>query len=128
MAYATVSDVQARMLRILSTDEEALCGTFLDDVAVMIDGTNTSATADVKKVVSCRVVIRALGDGNDIGVPMGATQGSMSGLGYSQSWTISSGGSVGVLYFDKTEKKMLGLSNMIGSYSPSQELVPSQEG
>lgn len=128
MAYATVSDVQARMLRTLSTDEEALCGTFLDDVAVMIDGTNTSATADVKKVVSCRVVIRALGDGNDIGVPMGATQGSMSGLGYSQSWTISSGGSVGVLYFDKTERKMLGLSNQIGSYSPSQELVPSQEG
>lgn len=128
MAYATVSDVQARMLRTLSADEEALCGTFLDDVAVMIDGTNTSATADVKKVVSCRVVIRALGDGSDIGVPMGATQGSMSGLGYSQSWTISSGGSVGVLYFDKTEKKMLGLSNMIGSYSPSQELVPSQEG
>lgn len=128
MAYATVSDVQARMLRTLSTDEEALCGTFLDDVAVMIDGTNTNATADVKKVVSCRVVIRALGDGSDIGVPMGATQGSMSGLGYSQSWTISSGGSVGVLYFDKTEKKMLGLSNQIGSYSPSQELVPSQEG
>ena len=128
MAYATVSDVQARMLRTLSTDEEALCGTFLDDVAVMIDGTNTSATADIKKVVSCRVVIRALGDGSDIGVPMGATQGSMSGLGYSQSWTISSGGSVGVLYFDKTEKKMLGLSNLIGSYSPSQELVPSQEG
>lgn len=128
MAYATVSDVQARMLRTLSTDEEALCGTFLDDVAVMIDGTNTSATADVKKVVSCRVVIRALGDGSDIGVPMGATQGSMSGLGYSQSWTISSGGSVGVLYFDKTERKMLGLSNLIGSYSPSQELVPSQEG
>lgn len=128
MAYATVSDVQARMLRTLSTDEEALCGTFLDDIAVMIDGTNTSATADVKKVVSCRVVIRALGDGSDIGVPMGATQGSMSGLGYSQSWTISSGGSVGVLYFDKTERKMLGLSNLIGSYSPSQELVPSQEG
>lgn len=128
MAYATVSDVQARMLRTLSTDEEALCGTFLDDVAVMIDGTNTSATADVKKVVSCRVVIRALGDGSDIGVPMGATQGSMSGLGYSQSWTIASGGSVGVLYFDKTEKKMLGLSNLIGSYSPSQELAPSQEG
>lgn len=128
MAYATISDVQARMLRTLSTDEEALCGTFLDDVAVMIDGTNTSATADVKKVVSCRVVIRALGDGSDIGVPMGATQGSMSGLGYSQSWTIASGGSVGVLYFDKTEKKMLGLSNLIGSYSPSQELVPSQEG
>lgn len=128
MAYATVEDVQARMPRTMSTDEENLCETLLDDVAVMIDGTATTVGAEVKKVVSCRVVIRALGDGTDIGVPMGATQGSMSGLGYSQSWTISSGGSVGVLYLDKTEKKMLGLANQIGSYSPIQELVPSQEG
>lgn len=128
MAYATVEDVQARMLRTMSTDEESLCSTLLDDVAVMIDGTNTTASADVKKVVSCRVVIRALGDGTELGVPMGATQGSMSGLGYSQSWTISSGGSVGEPYLNKTERKMLGLGNAIGSYSPTEELVPSQEG
>lgn len=128
MAYATVEDVQARMPRTMSTDEENLCETLLDDVAVMIDETNTTASTDVKKVVSCRVVIRALGDGTDIGVPMGATQGSMSGLGYSQSWTIASGGSVGEMYLNKTERKMLGLGNSIGSYSPIQELVPSQEG
>ncbi len=128
MAYATVEDVQARMLRTMSTDEESLCSTLLDDVAVMIDGTNATVNADVKKVVSCRVVIRALGDGTELGVPMGATQGSMSGLGYSQSWTISSGGSVGEMYLNKTERKMLGLGNAIGSYSPTEELVPSQEG
>lgn len=123
MAYATVEDVQARMMRDMTTDEEAVCSALLDDVAVMIDGTGTKASADVKKVVSCRVVSRALGDGETSGVPMGATQGSMSGLGYAQSWTISSGGSIGEEFFNKTERKMLGISNRIGSYSPVQELV-----
>lgn len=122
-AYATVSDVQARMTRDLSTDEQTVCSTLLDDVAVMIDGYNSQASADAKKIVSCRVVIRALGDGETSGIPAGATQGSMSGLGYSQSWTISSGGSVGELYLGKTEKQILGYGNKIGSYSPVQELV-----
>lgn len=122
-AYATVSDVQARMTRDLSTDEQTVCSTLLDDVGVMIDGYNSSASADAKKIVSCRVVIRALGDGETSGIPAGATQGSMSGLGYSQSWTISSGGSVGELYLGKTEKQILGYGNKIGSYSPVQELV-----
>lgn len=123
MAYATVEDVQARMTRDLTEDETAVCSTLLDDVAVMIDGYNADASADAKKIVSCRVVIRALGDGDSAGVPMGATQGSMSGLGYSQSWTIGAGGSVGELYLGKTEKQLLGYGNKIGSYSPTQELV-----
>ena len=126
MAYATVEDVQARMTRDLSTDEQAVCATFLDDVAVMIDGYNASASADAKKIVSCRVVIRALGDGELGGIPMGATQGSQSGLGYSQSWTISSGGSVGELYLGKADKQILGYGNKIGSYSPVEELVPAE--
>ena len=123
MAYATVEDVQARMMRDMTADEESVCGFLLDDVAVMIDGTGTTANADAKKVVSCRVVIRALGDGESNGIPMGATQGSQSGLGYAQSWTISSGGSIGEEFLNKTERKMLGLGNHIGSYSPVQELV-----
>ncbi len=126
MAYATVDDIQARMTRDLSSDERAVCETLLDDVAVMIDGYNSDASADAKKIVSCRVVIRAIGDGGTDGIPMGATQGSQSGLGYSQSWTISSGGSVGELYLGKTEKKLLGVGNLIGSYSPTQELVPQE--
>lgn len=123
MAYATVEDVQARMTRDLTEDEQTVCSTLLDDVAVMIDGYNSEASADAKKIVSCRVVIRAIGDGDTSGVPTGATQGSMSGLGYSQSWTISSGGSVGELYLGKTEKQILGYGNKIGSYSPTEELV-----
>ena len=92
-------------------------------MAILIDSYNTQASDDAKKVVSCRAVIRALGDGETSGVPMGASQGSMSGLGYSQSWTISAGGSVGELYLGKADKQLLGYGNKIGSYSPTQELV-----
>lgn len=127
MAYATYTDVQARMTRDLSTDEQAICTTLLDDAAILIDSYNADASTDVKKVVSCRMVIRALGDGSDASVPMGATQGSMSGLGYSQSWSIGNGGSVGELYIGKSEKKLLGVGNKIGSYSPVEELVVEED-
>lgn len=123
-AYATIADVQARMTRDMSTDEETVCSTLLDDAAVIIDAAAPNASTDAKKVVSCRMVIRALGDGGMSGVPMGATQGSMSALGYSQSWTIGSGGTTGELYIGKSERQILGVGNSIGSYSPVQELVP----
>ena len=96
----------------------------LDDAAVIIDAYNSDATASAKKVVSCRMVIRAMGDGSEAGIPMGATQGSMSALGYSQSWTIGAGGAAGELYIGRLDKKLLGAGNSIGSYSPTEELVP----
>lgn len=123
-AYATVDDVQARMTRTMTEDERKLCETMLDDAAVIIDAYNISAPTDAKQVVSCRVVIRAMGDGSDSGVPMGATQGSQSALGYSQSWTIGSGGGAGEMYLGKLERKLLGCGDRIGSYSPVQELAP----
>lgn len=122
--YATVEDVQARMSRTMTEDEQALCEKLLEDAAVIIDVYNIGADSDVKQVVSCRMVIRAMGDGGDNGVPMGATQGSMSGLGYSQSWTIGSGGAAGELYLGKLERKLLGCGDRIGSYSPVQALAP----
>lgn len=123
MAYATVADVQARLLRTMSSAESTLCGTLLDDAAVTIDCWNENASVDAKKIVSCNMVIRKLGDGEDSGIPIGATQGSMSGLGYSQSWTLSSG-ATGEMYLSKGDKKLLGVSNCVGSYSPTEELVP----
>ena len=122
MAYATVNDVQDRTTRQMSAAEQGVCSTLLDDAAVIIDAYNAEATADAKKVVSCRMVVRAMGDGTDAGIPMGATQGSMSALGYSQSWTIGSG-TAGELYLGKLEKKLLGSGDHIGSYSPTEELV-----
>lgn len=126
MAYATVNDVQDRMTRTMSSEEEAVCSVLLDDAAAIIDAFAASASVNVKLVVSCRMVIRALGDGTSIGIPLGATQGSMSGLGYSQSWTLSNGAN-GELYLSKLEKQMLGLGNKIGSYSPVEALVPTIE-
>lgn len=122
MAYATVQDVQDRMARQMSDTEEAVASVLLDDAAIMIDATGTTVIDDIKCVVSCRMVIRAIGDGNG-SIPVGASQGSMSGLGYSQSWTIGSNGAVGELFLTKVERKMLKIGDRIGSYSPVQELV-----
>lgn len=121
MSYATWEDIQARITRDLSEDDKALCTTLLSDAGVIIDTFNVNASTDAKLVVSCRMVIRAIGDDNDI--PMGATQGSMSALGYSQSWTMSNGASVGELYLSKLDKELLGYGNKIGSYSPVEELI-----
>lgn len=125
MAYATVNDVQERMTRTLTADEQTVCNSLLNDAAIIIDAFNADASDDAKRTVSCRMVVRALGDGNNQGVPTGATQGSMSALGYSQSWTIGSG-AAGELYIGKLEKKILGVGDSIGSYSPTEALVKEE--
>jgi len=127
MAYATVEDVQTRMARDLSLTEQTVCSALLDDAAVMIDSCNADASEGAKKIVSCRMVIRALGSGGDMGVPVGATQGSMSALGYSQSWTVAAG-SVGELYIGKADQRLLGASGLIGSKSPLEDLCSTSEG
>ena len=123
MAYAKVDDIQERLTRQLSEDELSVARALLGDVAVMIDAAAGGASAEAKRLVSIRAVIRALGDGNSYGTPLGASQGSMSGLGYSQSWTIGSGGAVGELYLSKSDKALLKTGNRIGSYSPVENLA-----
>ena len=122
MAYATVEDVQARMTRTMSADEQAVCSSLLDDAAALIDSYRSQAKVEVKKIVSCRMVVRAIGAGNQTsGVPIGASQGSMAALGYSQSWTMGANASVGELYLGKTDKALLGGGNKIGSHSPIED-------
>ena len=124
MAYATVADVQERMISTMSEAQETVCAALLEDAAVLIDAYAPTADAEIKKVVSCRMVARAIGNGSDSGIPIpaGASQGSMSALGYSQSWTMA-GGSTGEVYMSKTERKMLGVGDRIGSYSPVEEMA-----
>lgn len=125
MAYATIADVKARTSRSYTSEEEATIGTLLDDAAVMIDSLNTDASSSAKKIVSCRMVIRAMGDGAEgYSIPVGATQGSMAAGGYTQSWTMT-GGATGEMYLGKEDRRLLGASNQIGSVSPVEELVPS---
>jgi len=121
MAYATYNDIQVRLNKEFDADEIALCNALLDDAAVIIDAYNENAESDAKKLVSCKMVIRAIGN-TGVDVPIGATQGSMSALGYSQSWTLTNG-STGELYIAKLEKKLLGVGNRIGSGSPVEGLV-----
>ena len=119
MLYATAEDVAAGF-RNLSDDEKDRCVSLLEEAAVIIDAYNAGAEADRKKFVSCRMVRRILGDGdgNDAPLyPLGSTQGSVSAMGYSQSWTMGSG-SAGELYLSKLEKKLLGVGDRIGARSP----------
>lgn len=125
-AYATVSDIKAMLGRELNTQETIQCKALLDEAGIIIDAYNSGASETVKRTCTVRMVVRALGAGSDAGIPMGATQGSMSALGYSQSWTMGTGASAGELYIGRMEKKLLGLAGTIGSYSPTQELVPPE--
>lgn len=120
MAYATVSEVAAGF-RTLSDEEQTKCAALLEEADVLIDAVAMSASGSAKKVVECRMVRRALGDdGSNSAIPIGATQGSMSALGYSQSWTVSNG-STGELYLNKSDKTILGVSNKIGMTNPYME-------
>jgi choline dehydrogenase-like flavoprotein len=118
MAYATVEDVQARTTRTFSEQEVTVCTSLLEDAAVLIDAYNAKAEANAKKVVSCNAVLRALGNGSNNTMPMGATQGSLSALGYSESWTMGSG-SIGEIYLSRTDKKMLKAGCKIGFSAPA---------
>lgn len=122
-AYATIADIELELAKTFTSAEKPRIAAKLNEAAAIIDAYNSSATEDVKKIVTCRMLVRALGTTYDDSVPMGATQGSMSALGYSQSWTMGGGGGVGELYLGKTEKKLLGAGNAIGSYSPVQCLA-----
>lgn len=118
--YATVDDIKDRMPNL--TADDSVIESLLEEAAVIIDAYNHDASEENKKVVSIRMVTRALSC--DDSIPIGATQGNRSALGYSEQWTIGTGGSVGELYLNRIEKKLLGYSDQIGSYSPVQELVP----
>lgn len=126
MVYATVADVQQRMNRQMSAEEQVMCAILLEDAAIIIDAFNAFASDDAKRIVSCRMLVRQMGDGGDAGIPIGATQGSMAGLGYSQSWTVG-GGTTGEMYLSKLDKQLLGKGNQIGSYSPVEELAVIRE-
>lgn len=123
MKYAQVSDVEAGF-RSLDEEEKIRCNALLEEAGTVIDACNSEASVDHKALVACRMVRRQLGDGGQTAgmYPIGASQGSASALGYSQSWTMA-GGSVGELYLSKLDKKLLGIGSKIGSHSPLEEML-----
>ena len=122
MAYATVEQV-ADGFRALTAEEKSVCTALLEEAAIIIDAYNADAPADVKMVVTCRIIRRAIGAG-EASVPIGATQGTMTAGPYSQSWTMS-GGSTGELYLSRLDKTLLGVGNRIGYTNPFQGVSAS---
>ena len=124
MGYAIVEEVEVGF-RTLTQEERERTAALLEEAALVIDAYGKDADPDVKRLVSCRMVRRLLGDGTGGETPlypMGATQGSATALGYTQSWTMGSSGSAGELYLSKLGKKLLGAGNRIGAASPVEGL------
>lgn len=122
MAYATAQMVSAGF-RELDADETDRCEALLEEAGVLIDAAAPNAAEELKALCSCRMVRRALGDAGNT-FPLGATQGTVSAGGYSQTWTVGSSGTTGELYFGRLEKKLLGIGNQIGAGNPLAALVP----
>lgn len=120
MAYASCEDILKRTG--MDSLEPDYVNALLDDAAVIIDAYNSKASDEAKKLVSCNMIIRAVGSNDGSNIPVGATQGSVTALGYSQTWTYGNGSS-GELYLSKMDKKLLGVSNKIGVYSPLEGMV-----
>lgn len=113
MAYADVTDLEERW-RELSEDEQARAAVLLDDASAMLASMATVDDSDqqqasILRIVCCNMVIRVMAPGVD--ASFGATNGSMTGGPYTQSWTY--GAPVGDLYLTKAEKAMLGVSAMV---------------
>ena len=120
-AYSTPEKMAAGF-RKLSADEIKKAAALLEEAAVIIDQACKDADSRVKEVVSNRMVRRAMIDTNNI--PLGATQASMAGMGFSQSWMYPSGsgsGSSGELYLSRVEKSMLHIGDKIGARSPLED-------
>lgn len=116
MAFATIDDLQERIIRTLSEREREVCEVLLEDATDIINAFNSDADDEAKKIVSVNMVKRLVATGDTL--PIGTTQGSMGALGYSQSFTLGSGASAGELYLTKLDKKMLKATGRIGSRSP----------
>lgn len=119
MAYADVSDIEARW-RALSTDEQARAAVLLDDASVQlarlvaVDDSDQQQLAALK-MVSCNMVIRVMSAGTS--ATFGATNASMTGGPYTQSWTYEA--PTGDMYLTKAERALLGVSStVIGTIRP----------
>jgi hypothetical protein len=119
MAFALVSDIEARW-RNLSTTEETRASTLIDDASAMLASLVTVDVHDEQqaallKTVCCSMVIRAMSSSEADN--FGVSNASMTAGSYTQSWTYKNPS--GDMYLTKLEKKLLGIaSGYIGSIEP----------
>lgn len=70
MMYATIEDISKR--KHIDTSKIDQYNALLEDAAIIIDAFNSRASEDTKKLISCNMVIRAIGSSEE-GVPLGTT-------------------------------------------------------
>ena len=119
MAFAQVSDIEARW-RDLSTTEEARAAVLIDDASailasmVTVDETDEQQAA-LLKTVCCSMVIRAMSvtDADNFGV----SSMTMTAGPYTQQRSYSNPS--GDMYLTKQEKNWLGINGgFVGSFAP----------
>lgn len=115
MAYATIADLESRW-RTLTSDEQAVALTLLDDAAVLIDSMGTPSSPAAALIVSCDMVRRSMSMSQ--ADAYGLSQASMTAGPYAQQWTYAN--PTGEMYLTRTERKMLGfLGGSIGFARPA---------
>ena len=118
MAYADVSDIEVRLERTLTEDEEANVEALLDGASAVLDKLvkidNSTEQAALLNLVCTNMVARMVGPGAEF---FGASQQSITAGPYTQQMTFST--PVGDMYLTKLEKRMLGITtSYIGSIQP----------
>lgn len=118
MAYAEVSDLEARLGRELTTDEQARAEVLLGDASDMLDALMGDAAAekpDLLRMVNCNMVIRVMGV--DSADSYGVDSMSITAGPYAQTWNYNAPSAD--MYLTKSEKLMLGLyGGYIGTIRP----------
>lgn len=119
MAFADVSDIQARW-RTLTSAEQARAAVLAEDASAMLASMVDFDVADLGqmellKVVCCNMVIRAMSASES--EAFGADSMTVTAGPYTQTYSYSNPS--GDMYLTRAEKRMLGVSGgYIGSIRP----------
>ena len=117
MAFATVADLEARMGRELTSDEEAQASVLLDDAAAMLTALigfidpDDAIQAQNLKQVSCSMVKRSMMSGTSGAFGVDEATATMGPF----SQRVQYANPAGDLYVSKAERAILGIGKaMVG--------------
>lgn len=115
MAYAEVSDIEVRLGRTFTAEEQVNIQALLDGASAVLNKLvildDTTEQNELLKFVCTNMVSRAVDSGVDV---YGASQASVTAGPYTQSFSFATPS--GDMYLTKLEKRLLGItSGYIGS-------------
>ena len=128
MAYAEVSDIEVRLGRTFTADEQANVQALLEGASAVLNKLvildDTTEQNELLKFVCTNMVSRAVDSGVDV---YGASQASVTAGPYTQSYSFSTPS--GDMYLTKLEKRLLGItSGYIGTIPADIHTYPCNCG